>query len=363
MYRDYYNEGADNLESLRDNEQAYRRYKIRPRVLVNVDKLDTSTNIFGIKVPFPLGLSPTAMHKLAHPDGEIATSRAAAKMGVAMGLSSYSTTSLEDVAAQGSGNPYFHQVCILKDRKRTLQLLQRAEKAGYKAVFVSVDVPTLGRRVNEMRNSFVLPDGMQFPNILAGAGTVIGEAGNETGYDATLDWNSTIPWLRENTKMQVWLKGVNTAEDVALAVKYKVDGVVISNHGGRQLDGIAATLDTLRECAPIAKGKIGIAVDGGIRQGSDIFKALALGADHCFVGRIPIWGLAVSFRRHESRARHIMLTSSSITDKKGLSWASRSFYRSLRLLCAWLASKALPVPTSGNYQHLPRDFGQFFSRI
>lgn len=120
-------------------------------------------------------------------------------MGVAMGLSSYSTTSLEDVAAQGSGNPYFHQVCILKDRKRTLQLLQRAEsrfhllmkkkyvltsaaEAGYKAVFVSVDVPTLGRRVNEMRNSFVLPDGMQFPNILAGAGTVIGEAGNETGY-------------------------------------------------------------------------------------------------------------------------------------------------------------------------------------
>ncbi|CAD0083641.1 unnamed protein product, partial [Aureobasidium vineae] len=300
---EYYNEGAMDMESLLDNEQAYRRYKIRPRILVDVDTLDTSTEIFGVKVPVPLGFSPSAMHKLAHPEGEVATSKAAASQGICMGLSSYSTTSLEDVATHGAGNPYFVQICVLKDRRTTLQLLQRAEKAGYKAVFVSVDVPVLGRRLNEMRNNFTLPEEMEFPNILSTGKAEFSGENEATAYgeclcwtltgvmliivDASLKWDTAIPWLKANTKMQIWLKG-----DVALAIQHGLDGIVISNHGGRQLDGIPATLDTLRECAPIARGRISIAVDGGIRQGSDIFKALALGAQHCFVGRIPIWGLA-----------------------------------------------------------------------
>ncbi|KAF2717028.1 FMN-dependent dehydrogenase [Polychaeton citri CBS 116435] len=292
IYRDYYNGGAMQLETLQDNEDAYRRYKIRPRILVNVDKLDTSTQIFGETVPVPFGLAPSAMHKLAHPDGEIATSRAAAKAGICMGLSSYSTSSLEEVAAEGQGNPYFHQICILKDRSTTLQLLKRAENAGYKAIFVSVDTPCLGRRLNEMRNNFTLPEDLQFPNILSSGREEFGGENEATMYDATLDWGTAIPWLKENTKMQVWLKGVNTPEDVAMAIQYGLDGVVISNHGGRQLDGVPATLDTLRECAPIARGKISIAVDGGIRKGSDVFKALALGAEFCMIGRIPLWGLA-----------------------------------------------------------------------
>ncbi|GJC98582.1 2-hydroxy-acid oxidase [Colletotrichum higginsianum] len=298
MYRDYYNEGAMDLVSLRDNEEAYNRYKIMPRILVNVDNIDMSTTIFGTKVSFPLGFSPAAMHKMAHPDGELATSRAAAKFKIGMALSSYATESMENVAAQGAGNPYVMQLCVLRDRETTLQILRRAEASGYKAIFLSVDTPLLGRRLNEYRNNFRLPDGVGWPNLLSdGKSELSGETNDgqltsRHDFDPSLDWDSAIPWLKQHTKLQLWLKGVYTPDDVALAIRHGLDGVIISNHGGRQLDGVPATLDVLRLCAPVAAGKIPIAVDGGIRRGTDIFKALALGASHCFVGRIPIWGLA-----------------------------------------------------------------------
>ncbi|KAL1615885.1 hypothetical protein SLS54_008719 [Diplodia seriata] len=270
--------------SLRENEDAYNRYKIRPRVLVNVDK-----------VSFPLGLSPTAMHRLAHPDGELATSRAAAKHGICMGLSSYATESLENVAAQGMGNPYVMQMCVLKDREITKQLLRRAEAAGYKALFLSVDVPVLGLRLNEFRNKFVLPADMAYPNILsAGKDDLGGRHDYGTGEKRAAG-------------------EVNTADDVVLAIRHGVDGVVVSNHGGRQLDGVPATLDALRECAPAAKGKIPIAVDGGIRRGSDIFKALALGADYCFAGRMALWGLSYKGQEGVELGIKILLNEFRIT--------------------------------------------------
>ncbi|KAF5507532.1 Oxidase FUB9 [Colletotrichum aenigma] len=298
MYRDYYNEGAMDLVTLKDNEEAYNRYKILPRILVNVDNIDLSTTIFGTKVLFPLGFSPAAMHKLAHPDGEVATSRAAAKMNICMALSSYATESMENVAAQGLGNPYVMQLCVLRDRETTIQILKRAEASGYKAIFLSVDTPLLGRRLNEYRNNFTLPDGVEWPNLLSdGKSELSGaikdeQAVSKHDFDPSLDWDSAIPWLKQHTNLQIWLKGVYNPDDVAMAIRYGIDGIVISNHGGRQLDGVPATLDALRICAPVAAGKIPIAVDGGIRRGTDIFKALALGASHCFVGRIPIWGLA-----------------------------------------------------------------------
>lgn len=301
---------------LRENVTAYDRYKIRPRILRNVSNVDTSAEIFGRKITFPCGFSPSAMHCLAHKDGEVATSRAAAKMKIPMALSSYSTTSLEDVIAQGTGNPYMMQMCIVKDRNITLQLLKRAEckfssyprlfwsitnsfaGAGYRALFLSVDVPVLGRRLGEMRSNFTLPKGMSFPNLLSKGqdefGAPDGKNNGPQAFDDTLEWEEIIPWLKANTKMQIWLKGISSPEDVEQAIAAGVDGVVISNHGGRQLDGVPATLDALRQCVPIAKGHIQIAVDGGIRRGSDIFKAIALGADFCFLGRIAIWGLAVS---------------------------------------------------------------------
>ncbi|KAH8721771.1 hypothetical protein BGZ61DRAFT_571930 [Ilyonectria robusta] len=261
---DYFNEGAMDLLTLRDNEEAYNRYKIRPRILVNVQDVDISGEIFGCKTALPLGFSPAAMHRLAHPDGELATSRAAAKAGICMGLSSYATESIEDVGAQGLGNPYVMQVCVVKDRSVTLQILQRAE-------------------------------------------------GDKNDFDPSLDWETAIPWLRQNTKLQLWIKGVYGAEDVHLAIKYGLDGVIISNHGGRQLDGVPATLDALRECAVAAGGKIPIAVDGGIRRGTDIFKALAMGATHCFVGRIPIWGLAYNGQQGVELALKILTDEFKIT--------------------------------------------------
>ncbi|KAJ2997437.1 hypothetical protein NUW58_g659 [Xylaria curta] len=319
MYRDYFNEGAMDLVTLRDNEAAYDRYKIKPRILVNVDGVDLSHQIFGMKTSLPIGFSPTAMHKLAHPDGEQATSRAAAKFNIPMGLSSYATESLENVRAQGLGNPYIIQLCVLRDRETSLQMLRRAEAAGYQAAFISVDTPLLGRRLNEYRNNFTLPDGIEWPNLLSdgkselsGAERVTDEA-NKHDFDPSLDWDSAIPWLRANTKLRIWIKGVYCGEDVMLAIKYGLDGVVVSNHGGRQLDGVPATIDALRECVVAAGGRIPVAVDGGIRRGTDIFKALAMGASFCFIGRIPIWGLAWNGQEGVELALRILRDELKIT--------------------------------------------------
>ncbi|KAJ5447019.1 Aldolase-type TIM barrel [Penicillium cf. griseofulvum] len=309
MVRDYYNGGAMDLITLNENETAFDRYKIRPRILINVDKIDTGTEFLGSKVSLPFGFSPAASMKLAHPDGELATSRAAAKYGLCMGLSSYSNYPLEDVAAQGTGNPYVMQMCVLRDRAITLQLLERAEKARYKALFLSIDVPVLGKRINEYRNEYTIPDDMSWPNILSHGG----DHSDRTEYDPSLDWQNTIPWLRQHTSLKIWLKGVTSPEDIELAIKYGIDGVVISNHGGRQLDGMPSTVDALRVCAPVAKNRISIAVDGGIRRGSDIFKALALGASFCFIGRIPFWGLAYNGQEGVELAIRILRQELRIT--------------------------------------------------
>ncbi|KAK2804463.1 Hydroxyacid oxidase 1 [Onygenales sp. PD_10] len=288
---EYYNHGAGDMITLKDNEKAYDRYKFRPRVLKNVQHVDPSTTIFGVKTSFPFGFAPCAAHKLAHPDGECGVSRASAKHNVPLCLSTYATTLLEDVIKVGGSNPYIMQISLLRDPSVALGIIKRAEAAGYKAMFVTVDLPVLGNRLNEYRNDFSFPADLGFPNIVQDE-SVEPASNDRIAYDRTIEWTTVIPWLRQNTKMEIWLKGVYTAEDVQLAIDHKVDGVVISNHGGRQLDGVPSTLDVLRECAPVAANKIPLAIDGGIRRGSDIFKAIALGASFCFAGRVAIWGLA-----------------------------------------------------------------------
>ncbi|KKY20024.1 putative flavin-containing amine [Phaeomoniella chlamydospora] len=277
--------------------------------------MDISTTFLDTKVSAPFGFAPAAMHRLAHRDGELATSRAAAKMGIPMGLSAYATESCEDVISQGGDNPYIIQINFLEKREIMSELLSRAEtrvsghvEAGYKAVFLTVDVPVFGIRMNEYRNSFGLPKGLTWPNLLPGQDmSDLNRSDDPLAYECGAEWEEAAAFVRSNTKLPVWLKGIYTADDVALAIKHGFDGVVISNHGGRQLDGVPATLDALRECAPVAMGKIPIAIDGGIRRGTDIFKALALGADFCFLGRIPIWGLAYNGQEGVELAVHILI--------------------------------------------------------
>ncbi len=182
----------------------------------------------------------------------------------------------------------------MKRLKSSLRDAKQSIEVGYKALLLSVDVPVLGRRLGEMQNKFRLPPNLSFPNITSTGRDEFETGEGPTAFDDTLEWGEIIPWLRAHTEMEIWLKGITSPEDVEKAVFFGVNGIIISNHGGRQLDGMPATIDALRQCAPIAKGRIQICMDGGIRRGSDIFKALALGAQFCFVGRIPIWGLAVS---------------------------------------------------------------------
>lgn len=288
-YRDYFNGGAmDNL-TLGFNETAFDRYLLRPRVLRDVSNIDTSATLWGKTTALPLGVSPTAMHRMAHADGEVGTSKACAARRVPMVLSVLSNDTLEDVSAQSSdgSTPYAIQISPLNKRQVMTNLLTRAKAAGYKAVVLTADAPMYGRRLQDVRNGFHIPRGTPLPN-LAAPGTALSEISSSP----TATWDEEIPWLRSQTDLELWVKGVTSKEDVALAIQHGVDGVIVSNHGGRQLDSTPATIDVLREVAPFAKGKIRLAMDGGVHRGSDIFKAIALGAEFVFVGRIAIWGLA-----------------------------------------------------------------------
>lgn len=240
---------------------------------------------------------------MAHPDGELATSRAAARRNVNMGVSSFSNYAVEEVRAAGLDiGPIEHtmQLYSMKDRQKQVRIIKRAEKAGCKAIFLTADSPVLGVRFNELRNDFRTPDGLDLP-MLEKTSEMIQSQTHDDGFtDFNSDshsWAKEIPWLRSVTKMEIWIKGVLTAEDVLLARQYGCDGVIVSNHGGRQLDGTPATIDALPECVQAAAGRIRVHIDGGIRSGTDIFKALALGAECCWIGRPTLWALAVRLQK------------------------------------------------------------------
>ncbi|KAL1596518.1 hypothetical protein SLS60_009165 [Paraconiothyrium brasiliense] len=329
--RDYYNEGADSGTTLAENKSAYQKYRIRPRVLRDVSFIDTSVNIFGFKNSIPLGVAPTAMQRLAHQDGELATARACKKAGVVMGLSSFSTTSLEDVkGALGEEHPGLLQLYLFEDREESKDLIARAKKAGYKAVALTVDTPMLGRRNLEIKNQFSLPRHLKSANFNredtetekeAKANIArkrkqeqeASQAGHHDGSqwvsptgritfhshapNPTLNWDRDIDWLKQqcHPEMEVWVKGIATGEDAILACHHGVDGIIVSNHGGRQLNGALATIDMLPEVVEAVRlmdRKMPVHVDGGIRHGTDVFKALALGADFVWIGRPVLWGLA-----------------------------------------------------------------------
>lgn len=274
--------------------------------MVDVSKLDTSTVCLDRKVRFPLGIAPAGLHGLAHEEGELATSRAAAAANVNMIVSSFANHPIGEVVAAGRGGAssngeesgsisYGQQMYIMRDRELQARVIERAEAAGCKAIYLTGDSPVLGVRYNEWRHDFRTPEGLDWP-ILERTTEQIRTTKHDTGFMAFNDdshsWVRDIAWLRGKTKMQIWIKGVLTAEDTELAIQHGCDGILVSNHGGRQLDGVPATIDALIECVDAAKGRIPIHIDGGIRKGTDVFIALALGADYVWVGRPVFWGLA-----------------------------------------------------------------------
>ncbi|ALC40602.1 CG18003 [Drosophila busckii] len=294
---DYYKSGAGEQFTLEQNRAAFRRLRLRPRILRNVSQLDISCRILDEQLKWPMGIAPSAMQKMAHPDGEIGNARAAGKAGAIYILSTLSNTSLEDVAAAAPNTCKWFQLYIYKERHLTEQLVRRVERAGFKALVLTVDAPVFGNRRADVRNKFSLPDHLNLANFegeLANVTTMGGSGIYEyvtNQFDPSITWQD-ISWLKQLTSLPIVLKGVLTAEDAVLAREFGVDGIIVSNHGARQLDSVPASIEALPEVAKAVGNDMLVMFDGGIMEGNDIFKAIALGAKVVFLGRPALYALA-----------------------------------------------------------------------
>jgi len=288
----YYAGGAGDELALSGNVEAWRRLRLRPRVLVDVSAVSTETTVLGTPVSMPLLVAPTAIQRLAHPDGEPGMARAAAAVGTIMCLSTLATATAEEVAAAAPGAPRWFQLYVLRDRGITRTFVEQAVEHGYGAIVLTVDAPRLGRRERDLRTGFRVPEEIVVPS-LAALGGWEGATPLELlgAIDPALGWED-LAELRSLSMLPLVLKGIQTAEDAELAVEYGADAIVVSNHGGRQLDSVAATAALLPEVVEAVAGRIEVYVDGGVRRGSDVVKALALGARAVLAGRAPLWGLA-----------------------------------------------------------------------
>ena len=284
----YFSGGSWDEVSLRENEAAFRRRILRPRVLIDVSKIDTATTLLGARIAAPFGFAPTALQGLAHPEGEVVPARVAGRKSLPYILSTFASRSVETVAAVGRGLRWF-QLYVQTDRRLTERLVHRAAEASYQAIVLTVDLPRPGHRERELR--FPLTDEGPFGNVDRGA---VGDAYMDfiTGtIDPSLDWDD-VAWLRTLTPLPLVIKGVLTAEDATLAVEAGAAGVVVSNHGGRQLDRAPASIDALEGVVAAVDGRAEVYLDGGVRRGTDIDTALALGARAVFLGRPFLYALA-----------------------------------------------------------------------
>ncbi|MEX0727143.1 MAG: alpha-hydroxy acid oxidase [Planctomycetaceae bacterium] len=287
--------GSTDEITLRENVEAFRRIKLYPPLLAGVEEIDTSTTILGETIAMPICLAPVAGQNLYHPDGGLASARAAAAMQTLMGVSSSIGHSVEEIAG-ASPCPKWYQLYVPRDRNVAERLVRRVEDAGYKAIILTVD---LGERKDaDRRNRFMVPRGMLLKH-LQGIGFDVNEkmtydeilAFNDQAWDPAISWKF-FDWLRARTKLPLLIKGVLLADDAKRAVELGLDGIVVSNHGGRRLDGMPASIEQLPEVVDAVNGRAEILLDSGIRRGSDVFKALALGAKAVLVGRAYIWALA-----------------------------------------------------------------------
>jgi len=331
---DYIAGGAEDEVSLRRNREAFTKWALRPRVLVDVSRRDTSTSVLGQRVSMPILVAPTAFHGLVHPEGEVARARGAAAAGTVMVVSAIATRELEEVAKAVAG-PCWFQLYVWRDREVTAQLVKRAARAGYGAICLTVDTPVLGRREKDERNAFTLPPGLSIANVRPAGldGVPASERGSAFAkyvaelLDPAVTWKD-IAWLRSLTSLPIVLKGIMTAEDATLAVEHDVDGIIVSNHGGRQLDSTVGTLDALPDIVAAVQGRVEVFMDGGVRRGTDVLKALALGAKAVLIGRSALWGLALGgadgVRRVLEHLRGELELAMALTGRAALAQVDRS---------------------------------------
>jgi len=290
----YYAGGAGDERTLAENEAAFARRRLRPRVLVDVSTVSAATTVLGTDVSMPVLVGPTALHGMAHPDGEPGMARAAAAAGTVYCLSTLATSRPSEVAAEAPAAPRWFQVYCFRDKAVTRALVDEAVEHGFGALVLTVDAPRAGRRERDLRTGFNVPAEVDMPAVRAatGAPTCPTPAEFFSLLDLTLDW-SVVAELAEHG-LPVVIKGIQTAEDAALAAEHGAAAVVVSNHGGRQLDGVAASIDVLPEAVEAVAGRAEVYMDGGVRRGTDVLVALALGARAVLVGRPALWGLAVA---------------------------------------------------------------------
>jgi len=325
---DYLRGGSGAESTLAANRAAFDRLALRPRCLVDVSHPDPGTALLGSRLAAPVGVAPMAYHRLFHPDGEVAVARAAGAAGVLFVVSIFASRLLEDIAAAATG-PLWLQLYWLRRREALLDLIARAQAAGFTAVVLTVDTPQVGRRLRDLRRGFAVPPEVSAVNLdpaaTAGvyqhrAGVSAIEQNSRDQFDASLSW-ADLTWLREHSPLPVVVKGVLTGEDAARLADLGVAGVVVSNHGGRQLDGAVASLDALPEVVAAVAGRAPVLLDGGVRTGVDVLKALAAGAAGVLVGRPVLWGLAAD---GEAGARRVLeMLTGELTDAMVLSGRPR----------------------------------------
>jgi 4-hydroxymandelate oxidase len=300
----YFAGGTEDEVTLRANREAFSRWQLRPRVLVDVTEVTTGTEVLGTTVSLPILAAPTAMHCLLDPEGERATARACAAAGTIMCVSTITTRRHAEIRDAAPGAPRWLQVYILADRGRTEAHLDEAADCGYSAAVLTVDTPYWARRERDIRLGFEIPAELPLPYCAND------DAARASGIafvpvSPSVSWRD-VEWLAERTRLPVLVKGILTAEDAHLAVEHGVAGIVVSNHGGRQLDGVPASLDALPEVAEAVAGRVPVLLDGGVRRGTDALKALALGARAVLIGRPVLFGLAVDGERGARRVLEML---------------------------------------------------------
>ena len=284
----YFTGGAGDEITLRDNRAAFARQAIVPRVMRDVSSVDTGAQVFGRRWPTPIWIAPTALQRMAHPDGELATARAAAARGVTMAVSTSASTDIAEIAAVGG--PRWFQVYLLADPGARRALVERAVASGYEALLLTVDLARIGRRERDLRIGFRIPEGVDIPNVALAAGVPLNDVASIAFVDR-LTW-SDLEWLA-GFGLPVIVKGILHPDDARLAIEHGAAGIVVSNHGGRQLDAAIASLDALPAIVETVDERVPVLLDGGVRRGTDVLISLALGATAVGLGRPIIWGLAV----------------------------------------------------------------------